>query len=801
MEEAELEGFIVHVQKSISDGRIFLCGRLSDGRSFALADSRWRQSIALSEQDMTRALSLLQERGIREGSSFEVGINREENMEGLACRRLTFTSADLKRSVEELQRAGIACSEADIKARDAYLLDIGTKGGIGISGPWRPGKRVDLVFADPQLTSLELRPRLVWLALDLETDRAGEIRAASLAWGGLPSQAEVFLLSKGGGKAPTLNEALNEGQSETNACAIFHCSTEAELLKHFSRRIIDLDPDVITGWNIIEFDFRILARRFQALGLAFDMGRSMEECRYLEGRDAASSAVIIPGRQCLDALRILRSSGEHYEDMKLDTVAQAVLGEGKSVSLEGEEKLAELDHQYLHSPEEFARYCARDSQLVLGILEKTGLKELSQMRSALTGVSLDRAWTSIPAFERLYAAGLRRRGICAPPLPEIEDYGSPGGLILDPQPGLFKNVLVLDFKSLYPSLIRTFNIDPLAQRRAGAKDDIRAPNGARFSREGGILPEAIADYFSRREEARGRGDDIAVYVYKILMNSFYGVLGARGCRYARSALAGAVTSFGQKYLQWTKAWMEGRGLRVLYGDTDSVFVHLEGHADPAGLGKNLVTELNAELAAAILHEYGLPSYMEIKLEKLYDGFYLPRMRLAHGDDEIRGRAKGYAGRIALSKELEIKGMEAVRSDWTPLARDFQIRLLSILFEDASAEKISSIVRQEAKAIYAGERDDQLIFRRHLRRSPQDYLKNEPPAVKAARMLGWTTTRGRVDYLITLDGAQPLSMRSSPIDYDYYVEKQLLPMVRTIQETIGLQIVPAGPGSEQLELGF
>jgi DNA polymerase-2 len=689
-----------------------------------------------------------------------------------------------------LETEGIPCYEADEKPKDAYLIDLGTKGGIEIHGEPRPGKRVDLVFSDPELRPTELKPVLSWAAIDIETSREGEIRATSIAWGKESSQA--FLLS------PEAH-ARGEGSDE-----VLCFKSEADLLRAFSKKIVELDPDVLSGWNVIEFDFRILSRRFAALGLPFDMGRSADASRYLEGSDGASSAVIIPGRQVLDSMRIARSGPERFEDLSLETVSRAVLGEGKSVSLKGEEKLAELDRQYARAPMEFARYCARDSSLVLSILEKTGLRELTQARSALTGVSLDRAWTSIPAFERLYAGGLRERGIAIPRAPEIKDYGSPGGLILEPSPGIFRNVLVLDFKSLYPTVIRSFNIDPLAHARSGGPDDIVAPNGARFSREPGILPQAIAEYFSRREKARAAGDGIAVYVYKILMNSFYGVLGAENCRYARSALAGAVTSFGQKYLNWTKSWAEGRGYRVLYGDTDSVFLKAPDKAaaiDLNDMGKALVDSLNADLSRAVAREYGLESFLEIKTEKIYDRFYLPRVRVSREDGEARGRAKGYAGRLADTLAVEVKGMEAVRSDWTPFARSFQMELLAMVFEDRDPALIKEWVNGRLKEILSGRVDGELVFARVLRRAPDDYLKNEPPPVKAARLLGWTRKRGRVEYLITTDGPQPLSLRTSPIDYDYYLDKQVLPMVRSVKETTGLDIVPSDPGSSQMELDF
>lgn len=782
-----LEGFIVGFQAGLGSDRVYLLGRFRDGPSFAIADSRWRQGLCVPASLLPAAEASLSGPRPLPYSVDPAGV---ESFDGRPCVRLKLPPASFRAGAERLGRAGIECLEADLKPRDAYLLDALSRGGLRVWGSARPGKRVDLVFSDPRIEAADYLPALRWAAFDLETSPEGRLRAASIALSAKESEAEAFLLHPG----PLAG-------SSRGRTRLF--GDEASLLSAFSARVVELDPDVLTGWNVIEFDFRVLSERSAALGLPFDLGRSEEPSRYLPGTGGSSSAVIVPGRQCLDAMRIARSGPERFEDLKLETVARAVLGRGKSLASAGKRKIEELEGLYRERPLEYARYCALDSALVLGILEKTGLKELTQARAALTGVSLDRAWTSIPAFERLYSGGLRARGIAIPPVPAETDSGSPGGLILEPVPGLFRDVLVLDFKSLYPTVIRTFNIDPLARRRSGGEDDIVAPNGARFSRAKGILPEAIAEYFSLREMARARGDAVGVYVYKILMNSFYGVLGAQGCRYAGRDLAGAVTGFGQKYLQWTGDWARASGYRVLYGDTDSAFLQAPPGKE-GGLEENgnaIVASLNAALAQAVREEYGLMSYLEIKLEKVYDRFYLPRVRVSRDSGEARGRAKGYAGRMARSGEIEVKGMEAARSDWTPLAREFQIELLKRVFAGEDEASIRDFVDRRAREVLEGKHDGKLVFKRVLRRPPEDYVKNEPPIVKAARMLGWTKGRGTVEYLVTQNGPEPLSMRSSPIDYAYYVHKQLLPMVRSIRETTGLDILPRDAGSGQMELEF
>ncbi|MCK7479947.1 MAG: hypothetical protein M0C28_23640 [Candidatus Moduliflexus flocculans] len=226
---------------------------------------------------------------------------------------------------------------------------------------------------------------------------------------------------------------------------------------------------------------------------------------------------------------------------------------------------------------------------------------------------------------------------------------------------------MFDFRSLYPSVMRTFNVDPLAFRLAAAEprpDDIEALNGARFRREPGILPAVIERYFAERLRAI-EGDETASYVYKILMNSSTESWAPKAS-YADTPAPAGPTSYGRKWLHWARDWFAAKGYRVLYGDTDSAFVD-SGLPEGAGwaaldaLGRRLAPELNGDLARAVQSEYGLESRMELKFEKVYSRFFIP-LRSRSEDDEDgdeKGRAKGYAGfRLGPDGgETEVKGME------------------------------------------------------------------------------------------------------------------------------------------------
>jgi DNA polymerase-2 len=770
----ELRGFIVSAWEERGRGaaarRLLATGRLEDGRSFALVLPAPAPAVHVAAPDGPRALDLL-------APSHDAALDEApwSDLAGEPLARLELRKGSLEEAVRRLGAAGFAARGLDRARASDALLALGVTGPVLIRGEPTPGRRVDLVFVDPELSPSATAPALAWLALDIETDRAGTVTAASLAG------------PKGPGEVHFVGPPLP-------ASAVISHPSEKALLQAFAERLRSRDPDVITGWNVIDFDLRVLAERCRAHRIPFDVGRTQGDMT-VRARPGGRQSADVPGRAVLDAMRLVRASGRRLDDYTLDGVAQAVLGEGKTVSLRGEAKVEELERLRREEPERFCAYCLRDSELVLEILARTGLDALTARRAALTGVSLDLAWTSIPAFERIYGTALRARRVVPPEQSAADVSGASGGVVLEAEAGLFQNVLVFDFRSLYPSLMRTFHIDPLAHARAEARPgpgDIIAPNGARFDRTEGILPAILTRYAVEREAAIRAGDETAAYVYKILQNSFYGVLGATGCRYARTELAGAITSFGQLFLRAARDWFEARGHQVLYGDTDSVFVlsnlgDAAGHEALSRLGGALASDLNQHLAERIRRDHDVESHLLIRCEKAYRRFFIPRLK-GDSSQDGRGRGKGYAGLLLApdgSSDVEVRGMEAVRSDFTPLARRFQVELLRRLFAGEPEAALRGFCLETAVRLARGELDAELTYRKALRRAAKDY-DSATPQVRAARLLGWSNRRGRVDYVMTRAGAEPIEARSgAPLDYAHYRERQLLPIAQSIASAVGM----------------
>lgn len=775
---------------------IIVCGigRLESGKTFAFADNREKPSFYIRESDVDAAQKAVRNDG--EVMQCRYTTMDEEKVVKICSPRFK----NLRQISERLHQNHIRTYEVDVSVEKKFLMERGILGPIEISGIWRPGNGIDRVYIDPKLQPGSWVPELSVLTLDIETlPDASQILAISLVGSGTKNVAAIEEIHIVGNKSENDPPELH--------C---HCDESAMLLA-FSERIHRIDPDIISGWNVVDFDLTVIQKRFRSLGLTFNLGRSNDSSWYQEGETWGRSRMVIYGRQVIDTLHLIRSTVGRYDDYRLETVSQKILGRGKRLQAgtEGEDNMPErILKLFRNNRLEFCDYCLEDARLVRDILRKEGLIELTLKRSCLTGLPLERAWASVAAFDFLYISQLRERNKVAPTtgVDRTGLGGAPGGLVMPAMAGLYRNVCVFDFNSLYPSIIRTFNIDPLAHVQAQtngnteADKHIEAPNGAQFARLPGILPQLLEKFFVSRAKAKEQGDDLASYAYKIVMNSFYGVLATDSCRFAEAKLAGAITEFGHYFLRWTRDLLENNGCRVLYGDTDSVFVdaNLPSDISPAdGISRSneLCKWINHQLDEHIKTLYGVNSQLELEFEKYYRRFLLPPTR--DGNVE-RGRAKGYAGLLVQPKgieNIEIVGMEAIRRDWTDMAGNLQRALISLLFHDASAEEIESEVSEWLRGVRAGERDEELIYRKSLRKPIENYTRTNPPHVTAARML--PNPSGVIQYVITRDGPQPVGFVKSPLDYEHYIEKQIKPIVRTIGQVSDFDVETAITGMPDL----
>ena len=649
--------------------------------------------------------------------------------------------------------------ESDIKPVDRYLMERFITSALHIKGE-AVQKQGWLEFHNPIISTADYKPDLHWLSLDIEThDLRGKLY--SIAASTRTSESHVFI-------AQTVPDNV---QTELN---ITWCRSEKELLLRFFEWFKQQDPDIIIGWNVIGFDLDFLQWKCRQLRIPLDLGRGNDNATILAANDHGKIAFArVSGRAVLDGISCLRAAFWKFDSFALDFVAEQLLGRRKLIDHQ-QNKLAEIRRLYREDPLALAAYNLEDCQLVADIFEKTDLINFSIQRAKMTGLAIDRQGGSVAAFDNLYLPQLHRKGFVAPDLGSLDNSeSSPGGYVMRSIPGLYKNVLVLDFKSLYPSIIRTFKIDPMGLI---IKDDQRIEGflEADFSREQHILPSIVSSLWDQRDIAKQEKNAPLSQAVKIIMNSFYGVLGSSGCRFFNPQLASSITMRGHEILQRSREVIEEEGYQVLYGDTDSVFVLLgkdTSEKQALSTGLFLANTLNKWWDKTLQVEHQLESQLEIEFETHYLDFLLPTTR---GSE--KGSKKRYAGTINKNGKWEMifKGLETVRSDWTQLSKEFQQELYSRIFKN---KPYKDYIQNIVKRIWEGEFDDKLIYTKQLRRPLESYTSTQPPHVKAARKM--KKAGRRIQYVITKQGAEPIEDIQSAMDYQHYIDKQLEPVADSI----------------------
>ncbi|EKT4523197.1 DNA polymerase II [Pseudomonas putida] len=692
---------------------------------------------------------------------------------GLYCRQ----HRQLIQLEQRLRAAGIDVFEADIRPPERYLMERFITAPVQFSGQ----ADAQGVLCNAQLKPLpDYRPALRLVSLDIETSERGELYSIALEGCG---QRQVYMLGPANGDVGAVDFDLQ------------YCDDRAQLLECLNRWLARYDPDAIIGWSLVQFDLRLLHELATQLKVPLALGRNGAPLALRAHGSRSHVFADAPGRLLIDGIEALRSATWSFPSFSLESVAQTLLGEGKAIDTPYQ-RMDEINRMFAEDKPALARYNLKDCELVTRIFAHTKLLEFLLERSTVTGLAVDRSGGSVAAFCHLYIPPMHRLGYVAPNLGSRPDEASPGGFVMDSRPGLYDSVLVLDYKSLYPSIIRTFLIDPVGLVEGlGQPDDahsVEGFRGARFSRTRHGLPAIVERVWQGREAAKRAGNVPLAQALKIIMNAFYGVLGSSGCRFFDPRLASSITMRGHQIMRQTRQLIEAQGYDVIYGDTDSTFVWLKGAHDEASaarIGHALVAQVNQWWREHLEASLGLHSALELQFETHYRRFLMPTIR---GTEE--GSKKRYAGLVQRAdgrQDVVYKGLESVRTDWSPLAREFQQQLYGRIFR---GQPYRDYVRDYVRRTLAGEQDALLVYRKRLRRPLRDYQRNVPPHVRAARLADEYNLRlgrplqyqngGWISYVMTTSGPEPLENRQSPIDHEHYLSRQLQPVADAILPFVG-----------------
>jgi len=765
-----MKGFITYQTYRTKGDRayVFLYGRLENNQSFVTINE-FKQYFFIETKDLKKAEKLAEFKD--EKTDYKTIDNKP------VTKIITTLPAEITKLRSKFEDHSITCYEADIKFTNRFLIDNRIQGSMEIDGDYEASQdEVDRVYREPDLKPIEWFPKLKTLSIDIETTPdAKEILCISL----YSDDIKKVLITK----KDKLKNAIN-------------CQDEEDLLHKFLQLLQEQDPDIITGWNVIDFDLNVIFKRLSNYKIHPLLGRDNTNCRLrIESGFFRDSKADIPGRQVLDGMIILRNSHIKLRDYKLNTAAHQILGEEKLIGNEVDKWKVIMDY-YNKSPQKLVDYNLKDSELVYKILEKTDTLTLTIKKSLLTGMPLNRTSASISSLDSLYFKEARKRKLVLP----SSSFGSieeklKGAYVMESKPGIYDYIVLLDFKSLYPTIIKTFNIDPITYRKKKDKYTLQAPNKALFTTEiEGIVPVLFDNIWKERDEYKKKKDKVAIYALKVLMNSFWGALASPAYRMYNQDVGNAITSFAREIIQLTAKKIEEKGYKVIYSDTDSIFLisKAKNLKEAEAIGEKLQKYIDSFYKDYVKKKYNRGSKLHLEYEKTYIKFMMPKLR--HGDKAAKKR---YAGLIKKNnkEELDIVGLEFVRGDWTDAAKEYQKEVLDRIFHD---KDIIDYTKKFIEDIKKGKYDDKLKYIKSIRKNLDEYTKINPPHIKAARKLKEVISN-KIEYVITTDGPEPTENIKHPLDYDHYIKKQIQPLAESILDLFGKTFEEVEKGSKQTSL--
>ena len=579
------------------------------------------------------------------------------------------------------------------------------------------------------------------------------------------------------------------------------CSSEKEMLMEFCSVMDAYDPDIVTGYNINAFDLPFILERLRHHKLPLSLGRAVDKVAFVKTFGMSAHGTI-PGRVVVDPYQILRRDPWlklHRYDLK--TVARTLLGQEK-----GDVAYNEMERLWDSNGEELSRfieYSRKDSQLNMQLVIEKGLLDKFFEVCRITGVLLqDTFGGQTQRIETMLLHDFRRKKFVMPsksfsgPFRETKNHSDlKGAAVLEPTKGLHTEgcVLVLDFKSLYPSIMRTYNISPDTLLTTGDEASTQAPNGARFVTDAvrhGIFPDLLQKLLEARREAKkamkeADGEHKRILnarqlARKDISNSFYGYTGYARARLFMLDVANAITAHGRLNIEKTKKLVEEQfKTDVVYGDTDSIFVKTQTtNLDEA-------KELGDRISTFVTKELG--GYLELEFEKIYRTFLILTKK----------RYVGWAFRKEdenWKDTIEMKGIETVRRDWCPLVSETMREVINIILKDGDVKRAMKTVRHVVDEIRQGKIDlDKLTIIKGITKHPDSYdgmlphielarklsRRNPQEAPKIGDRIGFVIVRGNQMLSKRAEDPAYVKKHNLAIDSDYYIQAQLLPPVERI----------------------
>ena len=639
---------------------IHIFGRDVQGKSIKI-DVRGFRPYFYIPADQAEALPASSHADLETGTSYR-------SIRGEPLRRVfTLNPGDVRQERERFRHY-----EADIPFATRFMIDTGLTGGVSA-----PSTDVDYKELEPAEVEAPARSCIIDIECEDERGFPEPQRDAIIAITSFDSFLEDYttFILVGGGTPPAIAEKQAAG-GLANGCfrkenhTICTYGDEVEMLKAFTKYIVERDPDVLSGWNFTEFDMPYITGRMERFGLRSD------SLARLTGQTERNA---LRGRALFDLLTAYKKMHlSQKESYRLDAVA---LEEVKEQKVRYTGTISEL---WKTRPELLVEYNFKDVELCVKINKKDNIIEFYREIARYVGCPLDKTLNSssvVDVFVLRKAFGkyvLPSKGFV-----NAEEFE--GATVFEPSRGVRENVVVLDLKSLYPMAMMTINASMETKDPNG---ELHSPNGIRFrNKPDGLTRTIIAELLKERDEKKALRNtfefgspqyklyDMQQNVLKVIMNTYYGVSGYPRFRLFDREIGSAATSVGRAIIEHTRKVIESMGFKVIYGDTDSCMIQLSKDFDKeqtiatARIIEKRLNESYKDFAQTELNAD--EHFFSIKFEKIYSRFFQA------------GKKKRYAGLLVWKegkdvKETDIVGFEIRRSDTPQITKEVQQRVMEMI---------------------------------------------------------------------------------------------------------------------------
>ncbi len=582
------------------------------------------------------------------------------------------------------------------------------------------------------------------------------------------STREIFVI----GYSIYFNGEINEGALT---------GKEPEILENFNKLVQKEDPDLITGYNIDGYDMPLLEERMRFNKIQFRIGRD-----FIPPRRIMDQYWRLHGRVIDDTWWEVRKV-LHPKHETLNYVSNMLLNEGK----ENVNRL-DIENEWARRPADVIKYCIKDARLALMIYRKIRILDRNLYLSTVSMLPLDDVTNGGTStyVDSLLIRRADRENIGVPmSSSKFSNDTYEGGYVHTMDPGLFDMIVVLDFKSMYPSMIIKYNI---CFTTLSSEGTIIAPNGAKFLStdvKKGLIPDLLEQLMKKRDEVKKQmKTDKANYEYldglqaaiKVLMNTFYGVLGTSFYRFTNREISSAITAFARNTITSIIDDLEKTGNKVIYGDTDSIFIES---------GKETLDEA-IEYGNRLSSEISEREQLVLEFEKIMDPLF------------SHGAKKRYAGKIVYppssAGQILVRGYETRRTD----SFDLQSEALSKVFDlilSRDVEGAKKYAEDLIREVAEGKIDNsKLVISRSVKNFSQYKNENSMANVNAAKKLierGETFIPGmKVSWIVTDAGKTPQGVEpfidgqefTYTPDYTYY-SKRLQETLNRVLESLDKEV--------------